>query len=162
LLVDSRAFVRHTVRVPWSPSNAQLVVDPRLDRYRGRVAVLVQAGHLVGHLLVTSEYVAEQTGGHGWWRRWSDFGEVAALHLRYLHHGSTELWVDGPELTTEVASWDLRRLHGAPEGLSLRWLSREESREAARRVFGVVVDEHGRAADPGPHVPELGETGSRD
>ena len=87
---------------------------------------------------------------------------MAALHLRYLHHGSTELWVDGPELTTEVASWDLRRLHGAPEGLSLRWLSREESRVAARRVFGVVVDEHGRAADPGPLVPGLGESGSRD
>lgn len=161
-MVDSRPFVRHTDRVPWSPSNAQLVVEPRLDRYRGRVAVLIQAGHLVGHLLVTAEYVADQTGGHGWWRRWSDFGEVAVLHLRYLDHSSTVLWVDGHELTTELASWSLRRLHGAPEGLSLRWLSREESQEAARRVFGVVVDEHGRAVDAGPDVPEFGETGARD
>lgn len=145
MIVDFRAFLGHTVRVPWSPSNAQLVVDPRLDRYRGRVAVLVQSGHLVGHLLVTAEYVAEQTGGHAWWRRWSGFQEVAALHLRYLDRTSTVLWVDGHDLTSELASWRLRRLGGAPEGLSLRWLSREESGPMARAVFGVVVDEHGRA-----------------
>ena len=147
LIPDFRAFLRHTERVPWSPSNTQLLVDPRLDRYRGRVAVLIQSGHLVGHLLVTAEYVADQTGGHGWWRRWSDFQEVAALHLRYLDHASSLLWVDGPDLTTELEHWGLRRLHGAPEGLSLRWLSRAESRESARTVFGLIVDAHGRAVD---------------
>jgi hypothetical protein len=132
--------------VPWLPSDVQLVIDPRLDRYRGRVAVLIQSGHLVGHLLVTAEYVAEQTGGHAWWRSWSAFQELAALHLRYLDHGSTLVWVDGPDLTAELEAWDLRRLHGSPEGLSLRWLSREESGHTARHVFGVAVDADGRAA----------------
>jgi hypothetical protein len=152
LIAHSRLVVRHTERVPWSPPNALLVVDPRLDRFRGRVAVLIQSGHLVGHLLVTAEYVAEQTGGHAWWRRWSHFEEVAALHLRYLDHTSTVLWVDGHDLTTELESWGLRRLHGAPEGLSLRWLSREESRETALTVFGVVLDGQGRAGT-GPGAP---------
>ena len=52
----------------------------------------MHAGHLVGHLLLSAEYVAEQVGGHGWLRRWSPFNEVAVVHVRFLHEDRTEVF----------------------------------------------------------------------
>lgn len=129
--------------VSWLPSDGRLVTDPRLDPYRGRVGLLIWMGHLVGHVLVSAEYIAEQTGGHAWWRCWSPFEEVAAVHLRYSDHGrSTISWVGGPDLVAELTAWRARQFRGSPEDLGLRWLSREESATTAWTVFGVTLNNH--------------------
>ena len=132
----------------------RLVADPRLDPYRGRVALLIMSGHLVGRILVSAEYIAEQTGGHGWWRRWSPFQEVAAVHLRYSDQDRISLsWVDGADLVAALAAWSRHRFHSGPEGLGLRWLSRKESHAIAQNMFGVALDDHGQATPHKPHAP---------
>ena len=73
--------------MPRLPSEGRLVADPRLDAYRGRVALLIMSGHLAGRVLVSAEYIAEQTGGHGWWRRWSPFQEVGGGSRALLRPG---------------------------------------------------------------------------
>ena len=108
------------------------------------MALLILSGHLVGRLLVSAEYIAEQTGGHGWWRRWSPFREVAAVHLRYSDQDHSLSWVGGTHLVAELAAWNRHRLHSGPEGLSLRWLPRDESHAVARAVFGATLDHHGQ------------------
>lgn len=135
----------HTSGMPWLPSTTELVSDRRLDAYRGRVAVLVHAGSLVGHLAVTAEYVAAHRGGWWWWSRWTPFTEVAVVHLHFLDSTHTEVfWLDGPDLDAEIQRWKdgfTNLVHGA---VRLRWLLTDQADQAMTEDFQLTLDHHHR------------------
>lgn len=137
----------YTLRVPWLPSTTELVPDPRLDGYRGRAAVLVHAGCLLGYLLVTAEYVADHRGGQWWWSRWTPFTEIAVVHLHFLDGTRTEtFWLDGPDLDTEMQRWNDGFTGLAHVPVRLRWLLADQAAQAMTEDFQFTLDSHHRAA----------------
>lgn len=141
----------HTSTVPWLPSTPELVQDGRLDNYRGRVAVLVHAGHLLGHLLVSAEYMADQVSGRLWWRRWSEFTEVAVVHLRFTDQARTEVfWLDGLDLQTEMQHWASGVTGLANYPVKLRWLPKDQARLILNEDFQLTLDQHHRIGSTTP------------
>ena len=132
--------------MPRLPSTTELVPERRLDVYRGRVAVLVHAGHLVGYLLVSSEYVADYLGGWSWWCRWSPFTEIAVVHLRFLDRAQNEVfWLDGADLQTEVQRWATGTTGLVHHPVKVRWLPDDQAALNLVEDLQLTLDQHHRA-----------------
>lgn len=120
--------------MPWSPSFANVVADPRLDPVRGRAAALVEDGSVAGYVLVETDYTASSTGGILWWRRWEEPAEFAVVFTKIG---------DAEPRTTAVAPADLdlfdvwasRGYDDNGRVLSVTWLDEEESRRVHDEVF---------------------------
>lgn len=131
--------------MPWKPSAAGQVRDPRLDPYRNRVAaVRSDDGQLCGHLFVKTDFMHEQVGGHLWWRRWSAPEEFAVCYLNAADADSplpefTDFWVTPDALDDELADWAAARMTYVGETYALSWLSAEESAQL-RREHGYAYE----------------------
>lgn len=120
--------------MPWSPSFANVVPDPRLDPYRGRAARLLDGDDVVGHVLVETDYSAESLGGVLWWRRWAVPVEFAIV---FTQIGEAEA------RTTGVGTGDLDIFNrwaevgydDAGRRLSAVWLDESESQRVHDEVF---------------------------
>lgn len=138
----------HTWVVPWLPSTTELVPNPHLNAYRGRVATLVHAGCLVGYLLVSAEYVSDHRSGWGWWSRWTPFTEVAVVHLHFFDSGQPEVWwLGGFDLDQEMQRWKDGFTGLAHHPVRLRWLLADQADQAMTEDFQLTLDPHDRAVE---------------
>lgn len=120
--------------MPWSPSFANVVADPRLDPYRGRAAALVEHGSVAGYVLVEADYTASCAGGILWWRRWEDPTEFAVVFTKIG---------DAEARTTAVAPadldlfdvWAARGYDDNGRVLNVAWLDDAESQRVHEEVF---------------------------
>jgi hypothetical protein len=91
--------------VPWFPAPESLP-DPRLDRYRNRVAELLRSDQLVGHAMVLTEYVGEAVGGHLWWTRWAPLQEIPSVTIILFDGSRVEAsWTHSAGLEAELDHW---------------------------------------------------------
>jgi hypothetical protein len=121
--------------MPWSPSYDDAEPDPRLDRYRGRAAHLMDGEVLAGHVLVESDYRAEVTGGALWWRRWSRPFEFATVFAKIGTGEATVAALD----PSDADLFDRWAEHGYEVGrrvLQVVWLDEAESERVHDEVFG--------------------------
>lgn len=120
----------------WSPSFADAQPDPRLDPYRGRVAVATRYGEPAGHLLVETDYLAERISGRLWWRRWATPTEYAQVFTQFPEHPSTEpTWVLPAEIDELVAIWATGRHIEDGTAYGITWLGAAEAERVHREVF---------------------------
>jgi hypothetical protein len=81
-----------------------------------------------------------QTGGHLWWRRWSDAHEVPHGYVIFADGGFDD-WLVGPDmLDEELADWSQNRLRYTGELLEVEWLDDEASRYFRDRVLGLGAE----------------------
>ncbi len=120
--------------MPWSPSFDDAEPDPRLDPVRDRAARLEKAGELAGHVLVETDYLANQAGGVLWWRRWSRPVEYAVVLAR-IGEETSEAAVGNDDLGI-VAAWAADGFTHAGTTYEMVWLDEAESRRVHDEVFG--------------------------
>jgi len=121
--------------MPWSPSFENAPTDPRLDPYRGRAAVATRYGEPAGHLLVHTDFLAEQLGGRLWRRRWAKPVEFAEVHV-FLDGSLAIEQVLPADLDDRVAQWVAGTYFVAGTTYGLTWLDATESERVHREVFG--------------------------
>lgn len=121
--------------VPWSPASA-CTPDAGLDRYRNRVAELLEGELIVGHALVLPEDVSQSRGGHLWWRRWTPYQEIPSVSIA-LFDGRhfDDSWVQPKDLDAELQSWHHNQMPLLGELLTTHWLAASQSLEVARDRF---------------------------
>ncbi len=112
---------------------------PRLARYAGRVAEVLDDDRLIGFLLVRQEAFSTQLGGALWWRRWSACrtGAEVCLTLPGLGVEFEDGLVDADVLDDVLDDWDADRFRFAGHSYSLRWLDGQTSRSVADAEFGI-------------------------
>lgn len=137
--------------MPWSPQDDVEVSDPRLDPYRDRGGVLLDAdGAKVGCVFLRAETHWSRTSGHLWWSTWTPATEGVRCHV---HRGgrTTDRLSTGPQLDADLADWAAgtftvgttvgspadQRASGPSTTYSVRWLDDEESARARDEVFGL-------------------------
>lgn len=121
--------------MPWSPSYENARPDSRLDRFRGRAAVATRYGEPAGHLLVHTDFLAEQLGGRLWWRRWAMPVEFAEVYTSLDGSVAIEQLLPA-DIDDRVAEWTAGRCTTAGTTYGLTWLDEAESDRVHRDVFG--------------------------
>ena len=136
--------LRHGWGVPWGPA-FRCEPDLRLDSYRNRCAALYRAGVLIGHLLVLTDHVATQRGGHLWWRRWEPDREYVEPLVQLRDGSYVDQPLQGAELERELALWSQNKFPLLGKLLDPVWLTQDEALRLAPGVFGVAsgVDNNG-------------------
>lgn len=119
--------------MPWSPSFENAVPDPRLDAVRNRAARLEHAGETAGHVLVETDFMADQLGGLLWWRRWAAPREFAVVLTR-IGDETSEAAVGNDDLGI-VAAWARDGFQHAGTSYAMVWLDEAESRRVHDDVF---------------------------
>ena len=125
--------------MPWRPDFSLVGehADPRLDGLRDRVAVIRRQDAVVLHMLVRSDFTCTQTGGHLWWRRWSEPREFLVL-LGEDPEGQLVLdhWLEGDDLTDELVDWRQGRFRFRDECLDLVWVDGPEAAAIRAGLIG--------------------------
>lgn len=125
--------------MPWRPphSDEQHPRDSRLDPYRERAALLTSGTGQDATLYVRVETWWSSTGGHLWWRRWSDPYEVPHGYMLSAD-GEFDDWVVGrEELARELVDWSQNRLGYLGELLNVEWLDDAASQQVRDEVLGL-------------------------
>ncbi len=137
--------------VSWRPRREPIPADPRLERFRHRVARIWLAQDEVGLLLVLPEVYRTQTGGALWWRRWSEGRHGALLFLSLPQSGLpfTDTFVAPDDLADELDDWDAGCFRFIGETYALQWLGDHDSRRLASEWFGLETP----AGPPPPVSP---------
>lgn len=121
--------------MPWSPSFESAQPDPRLDPFRGRAAVATRYGEPAGHLLVHTDFLAEQLGGRLWWRRWARPVEFAEVHAAFGTLITIEQVLPAG-VDALVAEWAAGTYTADGTRYGLTWLDEAGSERVHREVFG--------------------------
>lgn len=118
-------------------SDAVHARDFRLDPYRERAAILASGTGREATLFIRVEAWWTSTGGHLWWRRWSDPYEVPHGYLLF-RDGEFDDWVvDRQELEKDLADWSQSRFRYVGEHLVVEWLDAAASQHVRDHVFGL-------------------------
>lgn len=123
----------------WRPPlrNAVRGHDPRLDPYRERAAILTSRGHSNATLFVRMETYWTQTGGHLWWRRWSEAYEVPHGYMVFVDGRFDDWLVSRQYLDEDLADWSRNKLRYIGELLDVEWLDDAASRHVRDEVLGL-------------------------
>ncbi len=115
-----------------------------MDRYAFRAGELHSLdGELTGYALVLPMAWWTQTGGHLWWRRWSNPYVVADVWITAegVEPSYTDAWMSGDVLDDELDLWDGGHMTvGEGARQTVRWLDEQASGRVARRVFDADLD----------------------
>lgn len=129
--------------MPLLPPEVDLPLDPRLEPYRDRAALLYRGDVQIGHVFVETAWHVVQTGGRFWWRRWSEPTEAVQIYT-VLDSAATDS-VETPGAFDELlAQWSAGELEFNGEVLRLRWLSDRDSRLAEEQELWVSASLEGR------------------
>lgn len=120
--------------MPLLPPEGDLSLDPRLEPFRDRAALLHRGDAQVGQLFVETAWQVEQTGGRFLWRRWSEPIEAVRLYVRVggTASDSTATCEGFGEL---LAQWAAGEFEVNGELLRLEWLPDAESRSAEEQML---------------------------
>jgi hypothetical protein len=79
----------------WKPDWNKVETDSRLDEFREALAEVTLDGRIVGYLATQVDVRCTQSGGHLWWRRWSDYHEeLTGLCTRTVADSPLREWED--------------------------------------------------------------------
>lgn len=123
--------------MPWRPPRGDegKPRDFRLDPYRERAAILTSGTGRDATLFVRVETWWMSTGGHLWWRRWSDPYEVPHGYMLFVD-GEFHDWVVGrEEIAQEVVEWSRNRMRYVGEVLEVEWFDGAASQHVRDQVF---------------------------
>jgi hypothetical protein len=127
--------------VPWRPAaDGPIRRDPRLDPFRERAGLLYRDDELVATLYLRVEVCWWHTGGHLWWRTWSEAKEQ--VHGFVLTPaGAFDDFVDfAGEVYDELPDWVNNRFDYRGETLAVQWLDDVASRTIRTEVFRLDED----------------------
>ncbi|GAA4567413.1 hypothetical protein GCM10023193_46350 [Planotetraspora kaengkrachanensis] len=124
--------------VPWRPLTDDLMRrDPQLDPFRERAAFLIRDGERVATLYLRAEAWWEQTGGHLWWRTWSEAKEHVHGFVLTQAGAFDDFIVDADDVHDELPDWVNNIFEYRGEILTVRWLDDASSRTVRADVFGL-------------------------
>jgi len=123
----------------WRPSRTALPPAHRVDRYAFRAGDLSRPGDpTTSYALVLPMIVWTQTGGHLWWRRWSDpYVEVEVwISADWVQEAYADGWWRRDVLDEELGLWESGQMTvGNETRRAVRWLDEQTSARVARQVF---------------------------
>jgi hypothetical protein len=115
-----------------------------VDRYAFRAGELrLLDGEVTGYALVLPMAWWTQTGGHLWWRRWSDPYVVVDVWVSAegVEAPYTDAWMSGDVLAEELDLWEGGQLTvGNGVRQAVRWLDNQTSARVARQAFDADLD----------------------
>jgi hypothetical protein len=78
-----------------------------------------------------------QTGGHLWWRTWSQPQEQIHGYLVTPSNVFEDFVVNGDDLNSEIAHWDAGLFLLRGDDLRVQWLDAATSQQVQSGVFGL-------------------------
>ncbi|GIF04734.1 hypothetical protein [Actinoplanes siamensis] len=123
--------------MPFRPPPGRAAPDPRLDPYRERAGALFDQGEQIGVVYLRIDTFWRQTGGHLWWRRWSEPSEQVQGYIEFNGGGFDDFYQDAGTMVAEIGDWGHGRFPYRGEALQVRWLDDEESRQVRVSTFGL-------------------------